>query len=125
VDFALDELLNDDENVLRGKGDHDHDHAPSCFSLVTCHLRLTDGLLPKARRIYGENDIQVALVFYSTFEQLDLPCSGPSRTSWMFRSIRSPTLTRYVGQVSNVLGRVPLMPLFLLCNATERAPKLP
>jgi hypothetical protein len=26
---------------------------------------------------YGEDDIQAALVFYSTFEQLDLPGSGP------------------------------------------------
>jgi hypothetical protein len=43
----------------------------------TCHLRPTDGRLPKARRTYGEDDIQVALVFYSIFEQLDLPCSGP------------------------------------------------
>ncbi len=30
-----------------------------------------------ARRTYGEDDIQVALVIYSTFEQLDLPGSGP------------------------------------------------
>jgi hypothetical protein len=26
---------------------------------------------------YGEDNIQVELVFYSTFEQLGLPCSGP------------------------------------------------
>jgi hypothetical protein len=28
-------------------------------------------------RTYGEDDIQVALVFYSTFKQLGLPGSGP------------------------------------------------
>jgi hypothetical protein len=43
----------------------------------TCHLRPTDRLLPKARHTYGEDNIQVALVFYNTFEQLDLPGSGP------------------------------------------------
>jgi hypothetical protein len=32
------------------------------------------------------------------------------------------TPTFYVGQVSNVLGRVPLMPLFLLGNATPTIP---
>jgi hypothetical protein len=40
-------------------------------------LRPTDGQLPKARCTYGEDDIQFALVFYSNFEQLDVPCSGP------------------------------------------------
>jgi hypothetical protein len=64
----------------RGKGDHDH--APSCFSLATW-----DPLTDCCPRPYlwpvactnGEDDIRVAaaLVFYSTFEQLDLPCSGP------------------------------------------------
>jgi hypothetical protein len=43
----------------------------------------------------GEDDIQVALVLYSTLEQLD-----------------------YVGQISNVLGRVSSMQLFLHANTT-------
>jgi hypothetical protein len=34
----------------------------------------------------------------------------------------TPTRTLYVGQVSNVLGRVPLMPLFLLGNTTPTIP---
>ena len=29
---------------------------------ITCHLRPTDGLQPKARHTYGEDDIRVALV---------------------------------------------------------------
>jgi hypothetical protein len=46
--------------------------APSCF-----HLLETNGLtVARARRTYGEDNILVALVFYSTFEQLDLPSSG-------------------------------------------------
>jgi hypothetical protein len=43
----------------------------------------------------------------------------------------TPTPTLYVGQVSNVLGSMPLMPLFLVGNATLtvtddpiRAPKV-
>jgi hypothetical protein len=40
-------------------------------------LRPTDGRFSKALFTYGEDDIQVALVFYSTFQQLDLPGSGP------------------------------------------------
>ncbi len=47
---------------------------------MTCHLRPTDRL-SKASRMHlwspGEDNIQVALVLYSTFEQLDLPGSGP------------------------------------------------
>ena len=34
----------------------------------------------------------------------------------------TPTPTLYVGQVSDVLGRVPLMPLFLDCNTTPTIP---
>ena len=43
----------------------------------TCYSRPTDGRQPKAFHTYGEDDIRVALVFYSTFENLDLPGSGP------------------------------------------------
>jgi hypothetical protein len=40
---------------------------------------MTDCFLRPVALTYSasEDDIQVALVFYSTFEQLDLPCSGP------------------------------------------------
>ena len=89
----------------------------------TCHLRPTDGWLPKASSTYGEDDIQVALVFYSTFEQQDLPGSGRMDK----RDVQdyyepTPTPTLYVGQVSNALSRVQLMPLFLLGNATPTIP---
>jgi hypothetical protein len=83
--------------------------------------------LPKARSTYGEDEIQVALVFYSTFEQLDLPGSGPM-DKWDVQKYYEPTpattfyVTIYVGQVFNVLGRVQLMPLFLLGNATPTIP---
>jgi hypothetical protein len=53
--------------------------SPQLFFLR--HMRPTDARLPTAHRTYGEDNIQVALVFkfYSTFEQQDLPDSqaGP------------------------------------------------
>ena len=98
--------------------------SPQLF--FTCHLRPTDGRLPKARRIYGEDDIQVALVFYSTFEQLDLPGSGPMDKRDVQKYYKpTPTPTLYVGQVSNVLGRVPLMsPRQRYTNDPILAPKV-
>ena len=53
-------------------------------------------------------------MFYSTFEVLDLPGSGPMETRHVVKLCKpSPTPILYVGPVSNVLGRVPLMPLFM------------
>ena len=36
-----------------------------------------DGKSPTGRRTYGVDDKAVQLMFYNTFEVLDLPCSGP------------------------------------------------
>jgi hypothetical protein len=54
---------------------------------------------------------------------LDLPDSGPMDQAMDRRDVQehyepAPTPTLYVGQASNVPGRVPSMPLFLLGNAT-------
>jgi hypothetical protein len=57
-----------------------------------------DGQLPKASSTYGEDYIQVVLVFYSTFDQVDLPSSGPM--DWRdVHKYCEPTLTPtlYVG----------------------------
>jgi hypothetical protein len=63
--------------VLQGTRKGDHDHVPSCFSLATLDPR-ADGCPRAVACTDGEDDIPVALVFYSTFEQLlDLPGSGP------------------------------------------------
>ena len=78
---------------------------------------------------YGPDDIQVYLVFYSTFKPVDLP--GPAGAApwklWACRSCTSPPShprpsSVYVGPVTNVQGRVPLMPLFLLGNSTPTIP---
>ena len=44
----------------------------------SCHLRPLGGRQPKrSNNTYGLDDIQVQLVFYSTFEPVDLPGGGP------------------------------------------------
>ena len=75
---------------------------------LTCHLRSTDGKQPKARHAYAEHDIRVVLVFYSTFEKLDLPCSGQIEKLDVSKNYKpTPKHTLYVGQVSDVLPAVP------------------
>ena len=55
--------------------------------------------------MYGEDDIAVQLMFYSTFEVLDLPGSGPMETCRVVKLYEpSPTPILYVGPVSNVLA---------------------
>ena len=44
----------------------------------SCHQRPMGGRQPRrSNYMYGPDDIQVYLVFYSTFEPLDLPGGGP------------------------------------------------
>jgi hypothetical protein len=56
VDVARDELLDNYENVLPGKGYHDH--TPSCFSLAISDP-LTDCCPRPVAHTYGEDYIQV------------------------------------------------------------------
>jgi len=90
----------------------------------TCFLRPVDGRPPKrAMDTYGPDDIRADLVLFSTFEDLDLPGSGPMETRGVTKYYEpSPTPILYVGPISNVLGRVPLMPLFLHGNSTQTIP---
>ena len=68
----------------------------------TCHLRPRDGRLPIGSSTYGEDDTAVQSLFYSTFEVLDLPGSGPLETRRVMR-LYKPSLTPilYVGPISN------------------------
>ena len=90
----------------------------------TCHLRPKGAREPKrANYTYGPDDIKVALVFYSTFEPEVLPGNSPMEAVEVQKLYEpSPTPILYVGLVTNVLGRVPLMPLFLLGNSTPTIP---
>ena len=90
----------------------------------TCFLRPVGGRRPKREMdTYGPDDIRVDLMFFSTFEDLDLPGSGPMESKGIRKFYDpSPTPILYVGPISNVLGRVPLMPLFLHGNSTPTIP---
>ena len=58
---------------------------------------------------------RVQLVFYSTFEPVDLPGGGPMEAVGVQKLYEpSPTPILFVGLAANVLRRVPVMPLFLL-----------
>ena len=58
-------------------------------------------------------------MFYSTFEPMVLPMGGPMDAMGVQKLYApSPTPILYVGLAANVLGRVPLMPLFLLGKYT-------
>ena len=60
--------------------------------------------------------------FLRRFEK-DLPGSGPMESKGIRKVYDpSPTPILYVGPISNVLGRVPLMPLFLHGNSTPTIP---
>ena len=66
----------------------------------TCVLCPKNGRLPKNRTYtFGPDDIECTLVFFSTFEELMLPIKGPMGDS--------------------MVGRVPLIQLFLAGNSTS------
>jgi hypothetical protein len=92
----------------------------------TCVLRPKDGRLPKNRTYKtGPDDIVYTLVFFSTFEELKLPIKGPMEDAGVIKLYEpSPTPCLYVADVQNMVGRVPLMPLFLAGNSTPTIPHI-
>ena len=79
----------------------------------------------RANNTYGPDDIQVQLVFYSTFEPMVLPGGGSMETIMMgVQKLYEPSTTPilYVGLAADVLGRVSLTLLFLLGNSTPTIP---
>ena len=71
------------------------------------------------------DDLLRELVFFNTFEELDLPIKGPLEDSGVVKLYEpSPTPCLYVAPAENMVGRVPLMPLFLAGNSTPTIPHL-
>jgi hypothetical protein len=71
----------------------------------------------------GPDDLLFNLVFFSTFEELDLPIHGPMEGAAVLKLYEpSPTPCLYVAPIDHVLGRVPLFPLFLAGNSTPTIP---
>ena len=87
---------------------------------LTCHLRPTGGRQPKNPSYkIGPDDLLFNLVFFSTFEELDLPIHGPMEATGVLKLYEpSPTPCLYVAPIDHVLRRVPLFPLFLAGNST-------
>ena len=74
---------------------------------------------------FTPDDLLRELVFFNTFEELNLPITGPMEDSGVVKLYEpSPTPCLYVAPVENMVGRVPLMPLFLAGNATPTIPHL-
>ena len=92
----------------------------------TCVLRPKNGRLPKNRTYKtGPDDIECTLVFFSTFEELELPIKGPMEDSGVVKLYEpSPTPCLYVAPVENMVGRVPLIRLFLAGNSTPTIPHM-
>ena len=61
-------------------------------------------------------------MFFSTFEELKLPATGPMDRATTKLYEPSPTPILYVAPCENMLGRVPLFPCFLQGNATPTIP---
>ena len=71
------------------------------------------------------DDLLRELVFFNTFEELKLPIKGPMEDAGVVKLYEpSPTPCLYVAPAENMVGRVPLMPLFLAGNATPTIPHL-
>ena len=74
---------------------------------------------------FTPDDLLLDLVFFNTLEELKLPITGPMEDSGVVKLYEpSPTPCLYVAPVENMVGRVPLMPLFLAGNATPTIPHL-
>ncbi len=92
----------------------------------TCVLRPKHGRLPENKTdVKGPDDIECTLVFFSTFEELKLHLVGPMEDSGGVKLYEpSPTPCLYVAPVENMVGRVPLIPLFLAGNSTPTIPHM-
>ena len=63
------------------------------------------------------------MVFFSTFEELKLPISGPMERAGVVKLYEPfPTPCLYAAPAACMVGRVPLIPLFLAGNSTPTIP---
>ena len=92
----------------------------------TCALRPRGGRMPKNPTYKtGPDDIVHSLVFFSTFEELDLPIKGPMEDAGVTKLYEpTPIPCLYVAPAQNLVGRVPLIPLFLAGNSTPTIPHM-
>ena len=73
-----------------------------------CWFRPMDGRLPsQGNYTIGPDDFQMELVFFSTFEALQLPARSPMDHATTKLYEPSPTPILFTGPLNNVLSRVP------------------
>ena len=87
-------------------------HAPPQL-FFKCLLRPSNGRPPKNQTwTRGPDDIEACLVFFSTFEELKLPATGPMDRATTNLKLYKPSSTPilYVAPCKLMLGRVPLFP---------------
>jgi hypothetical protein len=73
----------------------------------------------------GPDDLSYYLVFFSTFEELTLTIKGPMEDARVIKLHEpSPTPCPYVAMAENMVGRAPLIPLFLAGNSTPTIPHM-
>ncbi len=71
----------------------------------------------------GPDDIGFHLVFFSAFEELNLPISWPMESAGVTKLYEPfPTLCLYATPAACMVGRVPMIPLFLAGNSTPIIP---
>jgi hypothetical protein len=83
--------------------------------LFTCYLRPKGGRSPK-NQTYSccPDELRYHLVFFSTFEELKLLISRLMESAGVTKLYEPfPTPCLYVAPAANMVGRVPLIPLFL------------
>ncbi len=94
--------------------------------LFTCYLCPKGGRPPKNPTYRCcPDDPPYHLVFFSTFEELQLPMSWPmERAQAVVTKLYEPfpTPCRYVAPAACMVGRIPLIPLFLAGNSTPTIP---
>ena len=74
---------------------------------------------------FPPDDLLRELVFFNTFEELNLPIAGPMEDAGVIKLYEpSPTPWPYVADIQNMMGRAPLMPLFLAGNSIPTIPHI-
>ena len=95
-----------------------HAHPQLFFKCLLLPL-LGNGRLPKNNTwVRCPYDIEAHLVFFSTFEELKLPATGPMDHATTKLCEQSPPLILYIAPCDLMLGTVPFFPLFLKGKAT-------
>ena len=97
-----------------------------CSSPVSLYLLpASKGWETPENRTYscGPDDLRYHMVFFSTFEELKLPISWQMESAGVTKLYEPfPTPCLYVAPAACMVGRVPLIPLFLADNSTPTIP---